>query len=170
MNATVAENGFKQCTGCKTNKPTGPSGEFYRQASSKDGFKPRCKECLGKERKKYRQREDVLERARNRQRLNTLRKYGLTPQQYWEMHESQGGLCDICREPIELIGSDRANRREVACVDHCHSTGRVRSLLCSGCNKGLGLFGENPEVMRRAAEYIENHINTQQSINEQTDR
>jgi len=39
-------------------------------------------------------------------------------------------------------------------VDHDHETGKFRGTLCHGCNTGLGLFGEDPEVLMRAAQYL----------------
>lgn len=75
--------------------------------------------------------------------------YGLTPEQYAEMLEEQGGVCAIC-------GTDewpgKGNRPH---VDHDHSTGRVRGILCSHCNHGLGKFRDDPERLRAAAEYLE---------------
>lgn len=39
-------------------------------------------------------------------------------------------------------------------TDHCHTTGKVRGILCQGCNQGIGNFKENPEALRRAADYL----------------
>ncbi|MGV9566181.1 endonuclease domain-containing protein [Streptomyces sp. NPDC003480] len=54
-----------------------------------------------------------------------------------------GGVCCVCR-------AAPATR-----VDHRHETGRVRGVLCFNCNSGLGLLGEDPEAMYRAADYLE---------------
>ena len=77
---------------------------------------------------------------------NRWAKYGLTPEAYQEMLEEQGGLCSICRQS--------SNERSLA-VDHDHISGRVRRLLCTQCNIGIGLFRESPAFLRQAAEYIE---------------
>jgi hypothetical protein len=52
--------------------------------------------------------------------------------------------------------------RPVLHVDHCHQTGHVRALLCTGCNSGLGAFRDSPERLREAAAYIEHHVNLAQ--------
>jgi hypothetical protein len=77
---------------------------------------------------------------------NDLKKYGLTSVEYTAMFNSQGGKCWICQQ--------RSFRKALA-VDHCHQTGRVRGLLCSRCNYGLGVFFDAPGRLRRAAEYLE---------------
>ena len=70
------------------------------------------------------------------------KKYGLSYADYERMVEEQDGKCDLCGEQKQLV------------VDHCHTKKTVRKLLCRMCNTGLGMFKENPEVLRKAAEYV----------------
>lgn len=77
-----------------------------------------------------------------------MAKYGLTLDDYNVLLDAQDGQCAICP-------AKPSNR--VLAVDHCHETGRVRALLCGACNLGLGNFRDNPERLRRAAEYLEVH-------------
>jgi hypothetical protein len=74
---------------------------------------------------------------------NLKHRYGITLVDYNEMLVEQDSRCKICN--IETTG---------LVVDHCHNSGEVRGLLCSNCNKGLGLFKDSPERMERAAQYI----------------
>lgn len=93
-------------------------------------------------------------RAKHRERLRTsevygqryLRNYGLTKDDYEILLKHQDGRCAICRSPPK--GKRLA-------VDHCHTTGRVRGLLCEPCNHGLGKFADDPERCRAAAAYLE---------------
>lgn len=76
-------------------------------------------------------------------------RYGITKAQYDEMLAQQGGLCAIC-------GRDEPGGRDkVWNVDHCHNSSQVRGLLCGPCNRGLGQFRDNPELLRAAAKYLE---------------
>lgn len=61
------------------------------------------------------------------------------------MLREQDGLCDICRKASPTA------------IDHDHDTGKVRALLCNRCNTGIGMLGDDPEVLRAAANYIERH-------------
>jgi hypothetical protein len=85
-----------------------------------------------------------------------LKKFHLTPDQYDEMFKRQNGVCAICEKPCKT-------RRRLA-IDHDHSCcprrdrscGRcVRGLLCADCNNGLGRFGDDPELLRVAADYLD---------------
>ena len=72
-------------------------------------------------------------------------KYGLSPGEYDRMLAAQNGVCKICR---------RTCHRRLS-VDHCHLTNAVRWLLCSKCNIGLGQFNDDPELLREAANCLD---------------
>jgi hypothetical protein len=80
-----------------------------------------------------------------------LRKYGITQEQFNDMLSAQNSACSICgtKEP--------KGRNNTFHVDHCHTTQRVRGLLCHKCNVGLGHFKDSPAALRTAATYIEVH-------------
>jgi hypothetical protein len=72
-----------------------------------------------------------------------FRNYGLTEEDYQALLDRSGGLCEICRDPL-----DSPN------VDHCHATGRVRGLLCRACNTGIGHLKDDPAVLLAALNYL----------------
>jgi hypothetical protein len=72
-------------------------------------------------------------------------EYGMTPEDYLSLFDAQKGRCALC-------GAEPSNRR--LCVDHDHKTGQVRGLLCSLCNRTLGMQDDNPAWFRRAASYL----------------
>jgi hypothetical protein len=78
------------------------------------------------------------------------RKFGLSLEQAEALLVSQGGVCALCGQPIGGWG-----RRGGGVVDHCHTTGRVRGILHSLCNTGLGAFRDSSELLRRAIGYLE---------------
>ena len=97
--------------------------------------------------------------SRHRESIKTsrvCRKFGITKSQYRAMLASQGGKCAICGTPP---GSKRL------ALDHCHATGTARKLLCSNCNTALGLFKDNPDRLKAAAEYL---LSFQQATSEYT--
>jgi hypothetical protein len=77
------------------------------------------------------------------------RQYGISMQEFHELLEYQNGGCAVCGKPIEAV------RRRMN-VDHCHETGQVRGILCTGCNTGIGHLGDTVEGLQRAIEYLKN--------------
>lgn len=79
-------------------------------------------------------------------------RYGLPVGSFASMWRAQDGRCDICKKPF-----DQESRTMRAHVDHCHETGKIRSLLCMTCNTGLGSFKDEPELLKAAVEYLQRH-------------
>lgn len=76
-------------------------------------------------------------------------RYGITKDEYRLLYFQQAGVCAICHKP------ERTERNTLLSVDHDHVTNRVRGLLCSQCNRAIGLLQDDPQVLRAAARYIE---------------
>ena len=109
---------------------------------------PFCSEC--KANRKYDYRVQQPERYEYSMRKhNYAKKGGLTPEDFEYLNTVQDGKCAICRN------AESDNKRVRLSLDHDHKLKTNRGLLCSRCNHGLGHFKDNPELMRRAAEYIE---------------
>jgi hypothetical protein len=80
--------------------------------------------------------------------------YGMTLEEYELMHTAQEGKCAICNNPETMVRHGSTIR---LAVDHCHDTGDVRALLCSNCNRGIGLLKDSTEVVQAALNYLEKH-------------
>jgi hypothetical protein len=72
------------------------------------------------------------------------RKFNITKEQYDTMLHEQGGVCAICKGVCT---------RALA-VDHCHTTGKVRGLLCNNCNRGIGHLKDSVEILEAAINYL----------------
>lgn len=83
-------------------------------------------------------------------RTNSRRRtvYGMEPDEYAIMLESQFGTCAICGRPPKSRSLH---------VDHDHATGDIRGLLCHNCNTAIGLLGDDIAIMSRAVEYLSRH-------------
>ena len=88
-------------------------------------------------------------RARRNGRL--LASFGISADEYDAMLAGQGGRCAICGSAV----GDKWNRR--LAVDHCHATGKVRGILCTNCNQGIGKFKDCADLLLRASKYIKAH-------------
>jgi hypothetical protein len=75
------------------------------------------------------------------------KKFGITYEQYKLMLQKQHRKCSICNKAYSKGKTNFA-------VDHNHTTGQIRGLLCSNCNSGLGLFRESPKILLKAIRYI----------------
>lgn len=81
-------------------------------------------------------------------------KYSITLAQYEALFLKQKGLCAICNLPEKALEKYQKRIKKLS-VDHCHDTGKIRGLLCSSCNIGIGNLKHNPELLHKAALYCE---------------
>lgn len=125
-NVKVRANGWRTCRACQRERE-----RVYKR-------KPESK---------AREQERTRRYADRRRDVHLQRMYGLTQADVERMHEEQGGRCAICSVEVPTRGQALA-------VDHCHATGVVRGLLCQPCNRALGLMVDDPERLRRAADYV----------------
>jgi hypothetical protein len=88
-------------------------------------------------------------RYRNNLSAHLRRKYGLTIAERDAMIAAQDGRCLCCKTKFGLLRADRP------CVDHCHTTGRVRGILCNTCNTLIGHAADNPTILRACARHLE---------------
>jgi len=176
----------KKCTKCGEVKNL---IDFYKSVKNKDGKNGYCKECskasaarwdrLHKERRrdliqarkegvnisrrKYsdevlrnRQNKKSKEwRRKNRDRIKSFdlqKRYGIDLEQFNLMFAIQRGNCAICRKSLNMGKGPQ--------VDHDHKTGKVRQLLCSGCNLMLGVAKDNLETLQNAIKYLTKHHKT----------
>lgn len=107
-----------------------------------------CKKCRNKDRAEFNSRFGFGLRTNNLRRL-----YGITPQDYLNMSEKQENKCYICQKI-----NDFGPWQNKLVVDHCHKTGTIRALLCDKCNKGLGQFNDDPELLIKASIYLKKFI------------
>lgn len=142
--------------------------EYYK--NNKHKWKPRTREQRDKynqaRRTQYAESEQLRKRyreeAREWARLNPDKhknsrlklSYGIDIAEYNRMVESQCGGCAICGAKHCLDKDPRSGKQRMLHVDHCHTSGKVRGLLCSNCNKGIGLFYDSPGNLESAAEYL----------------
>lgn len=161
--ARAATTGEKKCTKCHEAKLV---VEFYRHRGTADGRATYCISCVKADRRAWVAANAERVRAANKQwsdenpdrkrsdhRLYWLRAYGLTPEAYDQLLREQDGACAICGQAETFVDPRTAETRRLA-VDHCHTTGRVRGLLCGRCNRSIGLLGDSAETLEKAAAYL----------------
>ena len=133
----------KKCSICQELKPR---SEFYKDSNRKDGIDGYCKPCKLNKNKKWQDdnpdkwQHQLAERIWYRRQ----KQYGISKEEYLAILEKQDYKCDICKNQINTS----------AAVDHCHSTNKVRGILCRNCNTGIGLFNDNTDIMDSAILYL----------------
>lgn len=135
----------KVCNKCNEEKPI---EDFKKGKQYKGGYRPQCIPCCREyntesyHKHKHKHPYDY-EKDKN---SKLQRAYGISYQEYLTMLEAQDNKCAIC-------GTEDPGRRAFA-VDHCHDTGKIRGLLCSNCNTGIGNLRDSKELLQRAIEYL----------------
>lgn len=136
---------IKYCKKCETDKPV---TEFYKNHRTSDGLFYQCKACCALQDKKQIQVAPFKKRIRefNRMLRNEGHTEQLTIEQFTIIYESQNSICAICKKKIDQL-----------CIDHNHSNGKVRALLCHHCNTLLGMCYENTLILEQAIQYLQHH-------------
>lgn len=144
----------KICTSCRIDKET---TEFYSHKWGKSGVASRCKKCRNSESAAYRKLnpEKMAAQARKWRNNNKKRhlnnvlmlKFKISVDAYERMYKEQNGCCAIC-ESLSISGRRMA-------VDHNHSTGEIRGLLCDKCNRGIGFLKDSIHNLQKAVNYLE---------------
>lgn len=117
-----------------------------RQTSTK--YARRCKDCFVLSKRVNHTRREY---ARN---WTLRKKYGIGTDAIMHLLMIQSGKCAICRQIMKQPASTRGQALDTITVDHDHKTGNLRSLLCSGCNKGIGLLKDDIEIIVSALRYL----------------
>ena len=141
---------MKQCSKCLQKQPL----ENFLIDKRRGHPYSLCKPCRREKARSWRAKRPDYEKlvyARSKEKTrerHLLRKYGVSLEKYAEMLDQQNGACAICKVP------ETEQFKSVLHVDHCHSTGAVRGLLCRGCNHMLGAINDDVNLLHRAIDYL----------------
>jgi hypothetical protein len=157
--------------------------EFSHHSHQSSGYRSECKACQRKRNQKWREdnpdryraildrahtkrKSDPVTRAKHSAGIKVWRKtasgqrsmldnrlrhdYGITLEEYTRLLDKQKGLCAICGKPPK--GGSPTNQR--LHVDHNHTTGKVRGLLCKNCNTAIGFLGEDLSRIEASIRYL----------------
>ncbi|WP_363928481.1 endonuclease VII domain-containing protein [Thalassospira sp.] len=146
---------MRQCTSCFQ---TLPLHCFYTNSNAPDGRRSKCKECQRvvssayKKKRRALANKGLLPPFKNEDKVSrteySLRKlYGISLEQYDKMREDQNYCCAVC------LKHETSQKKRLS-VDHSHTTGEIRGLLCENCNLSLIAQREDPDIFLRAADYL----------------
>lgn len=148
------------CNGCNQEKI---DGDFHKDLSCKKGRKSKCKVCVNSKDLRYKlnpqeQRDRVKAYRKNlkdkspeklflsNRKTKLKSTYGITLEDYDVLLRSQNSVCAIC---------SKKEKTKLLAIDHNHTTGVIRGLLCSKCNTALGLVEENIDILTSMKLYLE---------------
>ena len=134
-----------RCNQCCISKV---STAFSKQKRQNGTFGRRsvCKQCRSQNQSKVTASESAETKLRRRSRF-LLKTYGITIEDYNHMLTIQNFTCASCKRHQSMF-------KKALVVDHNHKTGKVRGILCSGCNLALGNISEDPDKLIKLAAYI----------------
>ena len=136
QNQSRFQQGLKKCSKCLEVKDL---SNFGKDKYTKHGYSSICKSCITE--------KSSLESTKRANKNSKLKlTYGITIEEFDNMMKKQDSKCKICNSDISKKGE--------ANVDHCHTNGYVRGLLCFNCNIGLGMFKDNLSLLKNAIKYL----------------
>jgi hypothetical protein len=131
---------MKKCTKCGEQKPL---SEFTIRSDTKK-HKNTCRSCV-----KIYSKNNHLKNSNKRKNQKLQKAYGISLDEKLVMFGKQHGKCEICQIAFSNLAS--------AHVDHCHTTGKIRGLLCTKCNPGIGFFEDCLDKLKAAQVYLEKY-------------
>lgn len=173
---------MKFCGGCEKNRLL---TDFQKNASKPDGLQTQCRECFKKLNKKYLDEHPTFSRDKARRyrlqdpskvndrmyqyrirhperhreavkRSQRKLRYGITQDQYEKMVAKQNGLCAACGRPDP--------RHKNLCIDHDHRNGKIRGLLCHGCNRALGMIEDSRDRLFGLIRYLDANYRKEEKV------
>ena len=140
---------MKQCTKCKKYLSTNSFGVkswINKDGSKTTAQKSRCRTCTNKDNlERYHKNPKTKEAYKTASYRYRIKSYGLTEHEYLKMLTDQNYSCAICHTKPE----------KTLVIDHCHSSGRIRGLLCDHCNKALGYAKDDINILSKMIKYLE---------------
>lgn len=157
------------CKLCKRCGIIQPAKEFLLNPLLKSGLDSRCRACRSELHKLWRAKPGSKEKAAAYQRQRRLRPgmkerdyqtqrkwmYGVNHEDQIKLLASQKGLCGCCG--ADITGKDPKGR-SLACLDHCHISGKVRAFLCASCNLALGCVQDSAERLQLLISYLKRNV------------
>lgn len=140
---------MKKCTKCGEQKPL---SQFSKHKSGKNGIRAQCKLCISLARFEtcVRKPKRTAEETKNLYKSRAFKKkYGISKEDFYDLRLKQNNKCAICKNTLE---NDKKSH-----MDHCHDTGKLRGVLCTTCNVGLGMFKDSLSLLKSAVTYIKKY-------------
>ena len=123
--------------------------EISRRSQAKARLNPDKVEKIREVNRQYREKNRQVLRDKERER-----RFGITRHEYAELFHNQNGVCAICFQPENAT---RNGKIKALAVDHDHTSGKIRGLLCADCNMGIGKLKENKDNFLSAIKYLHEH-------------
>ncbi len=136
---SIKKGDLRFCKGCSFKLPV---TDFFVKKGKTDTqwrFNSPCKSCANIRRNREYQQE-----------YHRIKTFGVGNEEYNGMLAKQNNSCAICK-------CDRSEVNRNFAVDHCHTSGKIRALLCVNCNLGLGNFKDSPTFLKEAVRYLKIH-------------
>lgn len=134
----------KTCIHCDKTKEL---SSFVKNKTQPSGYRNICKDCH-KTNELARRHKDFDKTRESDRKKNLQKSYGLSVEKYDEILSTQKGCCAIC-------GTHQMKLKKTLFVDHCHTTGKVRGLLCHNCNTILGHAKDREDILKNAIKYLQ---------------
>lgn len=142
----------KSCSFCKTLKPF---EDFHKDRNNVKGKGTAfyCKACANEKTRQHHNKrvaENDLTYKRDKRTSYYKNMHGISLEDFEERLSKQNNQCGICK--VYLNG-----RGQTTHLDHDHVTGKLRDILCTNCNQGLGQFKDNKDFLMAAIKYLQAH-------------